>query len=237
MHNYVAAQGSPRREEMRPLLQGKGRLGTLGARCKEAGELRRAQAPSSSPGHARSHPELRSSLRTAGGAQGCSASKDTWTPEEPGLSHLVGERSARGSRLGQVGAMGSAGWLSLPAYPGTMPPNRLLPKQVLVASHLPTHYPSIHPSICLFTHSFVFLKTHCVFGSPSQPCSHVWKAAFSGPSLLTPATPPPAPTPAQLISPILVVTSAPAPTPSGVLRGPERGVTTWSKSEGRGCAL
>lgn len=138
---------------MRPLLQGKGRLGTLGARCKEAGELRRAQAPSSSPGRARSHPELRSSLRTAGGAQGCSASKDTWTPEEPGLSHLVGERSARGSRLGQVGAMGSAGWLSLPAYPGTMPPNRLLPKQVLVASHLPTHYPSIHlpvhPFICL----------------------------------------------------------------------------------------
>ena len=143
MHNYVAAQGSPCREEMRPLLQGKRRLGMLGARCKEAGELRKAPGPSSSPGHAPSRPELRSFLLRAEGAQGCSASKDTWTPEEPGLSHLMGERSARGPRPGQVGAMGSAGWLSLSTYPGTKPPNRLLPKQVLVASHLPTHYPSI----------------------------------------------------------------------------------------------
>lgn len=209
----------------------------LGARCKEAGELRKARGPSSSPGHAPSCPELRSFLLRAEGAQGCSASKDTWTPEEPGLSHLMGERSARGPRLGQVGAMGSAGWLSLSTYPGTTPPNRLLPKQVLVASHLPTHYPSIHPSICLSTHSFVFLKTHCVFSSSSQPCSHVWKDAFSGPSLLTPATPPPAPTPARFLSPMPAVTSAPAPTPSEVLPGPKKGVTTWSKSEGRGHAL
>lgn len=139
------------------MLQGKGRLGMLGARCKEAGELRRARAPSSSPGRAPSHPELRSFLCRAEGAQGCSASKDTWTPEEQGLSHLVGERSARGPCPGQVGAMGSAGWLSLSTYPGTTPPNRLLPKQVLVVSHLPTHYPSIHPSIHLPVHPFICL--------------------------------------------------------------------------------
>lgn len=149
MHNYVAAQGSPHREEMRPSLQGKGRLGTLGARCKEAGELRRAQASSSSPGRAPSNPELRSSLRIAGGAQGCSASKDTWIPEEPGLSHLVGEKSARGSRPGQVGAMGFAGWLSLLHIQVLHPPTGSFPSRYLWQAIYPhTIHPSIHPSAC-----------------------------------------------------------------------------------------
>ena len=48
MHNYVAAQGSPRREEMRPSKQGeedrgvgRGGLGTRHQTGKGAGELRK----------------------------------------------------------------------------------------------------------------------------------------------------------------------------------------------------
>lgn len=152
MHNYVAAQGSPRGEEMRPSLQGKG-IGKRAGKARDTGTAwergwgaeKRPQAQSSRPSRDTLPPQSRRS----------SSSKAKQTPERPALSHLVGETSAKGPRLGQVGVTGCAGWVSLPTCtsrycaPQEAPPYAGACGQS--STHTPSVHPSLHPSVCLST--------------------------------------------------------------------------------------
>lgn len=103
MHNYVAAQGSPHREEMCPSLQGEGDRGAGKGGVSLGGRLGLQQRPQGPGANAhQGHPcltlisgqlPLEEELQAAG-------AKGLGMLEKAGLSHPVGDRQLDGSSQG-----------------------------------------------------------------------------------------------------------------------------------------